>query len=335
MNNKQKNYSIREIAKLVGVSRSTVSRAFNDGYVSGDVREKINAAVESLGYNKNMLAQKLRNNQSNFIGLIVPDISNEFFARIAREIEAVFMKQGYGLFLCNTDEKPDIQDFYLKNLLENRVDAIIITPCTTTLDDKFVKSGIPIVFADREIFGLQNENVAVVTCDNKFGGKIAAQELIRRGAKRILIVSNEQESSNSMLDRIVAFKSEAEKSGVVYLHHPIKFSTREAEQQTSMLLKNTDFDAVFCTQDLIAFGVLKALSKAHIRVPDDVQVVGFDGLEIGEYIQKPLSTVRQDVEKVGIVIAEVILKMIRKQEFPRRTVLPVEYSQRETTREIL
>jgi DNA-binding LacI/PurR family transcriptional regulator len=324
--------NIREIAKIVGVSRSTVSRALNDGYVSKEIREQIYEVVNKLGYNRNMLAQKFRTNKSNFIGLIIPDISNEFFAKLAREIELFFMKNNYGLFLCNSEGNADIEDFYIKTLLENRVEAVIITPCTKAVNDRLAKSGIPFVFADREIPGLRSKQLAVVTSDNRHGGEIAARELALRGAKRVLVVSDRHGTSSALLERLKGFKTTADDLGVEYIHHKIRFSIKEAEIQTNEMLKKEEFDAVFCTQDLIAVGVMKALSGAGIPIPDDIQVLGFDGLDIGDYLCRPLSTIKQDISRIGIVAAEAMLTLIRGEEFPPRTVVPVEFIQRDTTK---
>jgi DNA-binding LacI/PurR family transcriptional regulator len=324
--------NILQVAQLAGVSRSTVSRAFNDGYVSEEVRKRIDEAVKKLGYRQNMLAKKLRTSESNFIGLIIPDISNEFFAKLAKSIESPFQSQGYGLFLCNSEEDPTIEDFYINNLLDNRVEAIILTPASKAANPRLAKSDVPIVLADRSYERMPSDRFAVVTSDNFGGGTIAATRIIDSGCRRLIVMSDVKESSSSLIARLEGFSKRIEGSSIDVAHYKVPVAIKDAERLTTMLLGERKFDTIFCSSDLIAFGAMKALLSAKVRIPGDIQVIGFDGLDLGEFLQISLSTVKQDVEGMGAAIGATVLDMIHGKSFKQHTVLPVEFLERGSSR---
>ncbi len=325
--------NIVEVARLAGVSRSTVSRAFNDGYVSEDVRKRIDEAVQKLGYRQNMLARKLRTNASGFIGLIVPDISNEFFAKLAKSIGDSFLQsRSYGLFLCNSEEDPEIEEFYINSLLDNRVEAIILSPSSRTPNPRLAASGVPVVLADRSYDRLPNDRFVVVTSDNYGGGQLAATRIIESGCKRLVIMSDEKETSTSLLARLDGFSKRIEGSSIEVERYKVPVAIRDAERLTSTILGKRTFDTIFCSSDLIAFGAMKALLKAKVSIPREVQVIGFDGLDLGEFLQLSLSTVKQDVERMGEAIGAMVLDMIQGKSVRQKTVLPVEFVKMESSR---
>ena len=325
--------SIAEVAKLVHVGRATVSRALNNsGYVSAGTRAKIDEAVKTLGYRQNMLAKKLRTNQSRFVGLVIPDIANDFFARMAKCIESTLQASGYGLFLCNSEENQTKENFYITTLIDNQVEAIIITPSTKNINSKLIKTEMPVVFADR-IVTERSPHFACVTSDNIRGGCLAAQKFIDTHAKKVIVLKDEREVSSATADRIKGFESTIAGKDIAYEIYNVPVSPESGYSCMQRIIGTaTVFDAVFCTSDMLAIGAVKCLTDQHISVPSDVQLLGFDGMSLVPYLPLALSTIVQNVEAMGKAIGQTVLAMIEKQQFSPLTVFPVSLVERETTK---
>jgi len=310
-----------DVARQAGVSRSTVCRALGNGSVAPEVRARVLEAASALGYRKNLLAQKLRNNRSHFVGLLIPDVSNPFFATLAQAIERVFRQHGYGVFLCNSEENPATEDFYIQTLLDNRVDAIVLTSVTARLNPRLLAARIPVVLTDRVVEVPPGASVASVTSDNQQGGRMAARCLLERGARNILVLSPlDPGFSSSFDDRMAGFRQELDRAGVGCNPQPVAAEVAAAEAFLASLPQGS-FDAVFCTSDLVAFPVLKALSNLGLAVPQEVQVLGFDGLALGEVLS--LSTISQDIAGLGRDVGEAALALIAGRPHPHRSVVPV------------
>jgi DNA-binding LacI/PurR family transcriptional regulator len=325
--------NISKVAAMANVSQSTVSRALNgSGYVSPVAKEKIDQVVKDLGYRQNMLAKKLRTNETRFIGLVIPDITNDFFARLAKNIEDVLQKEGYALFLCNSEEDQQKEDFYITTLLDNQVDAIITSPSTNTANKKLASSTIPIVYADR-LLETDRPNAASITSDNEYGGRLAAEKLIATKAANIVILKEGYKISSAATERIKGFIKALEAfPHIKYVTFDVAISAQSGYAVMDKILKERTFDAVFCTSDVIAIGAIKCLNDHKIKIPDSVQVIGFDGIAMGTFLTRPLTTIVQDVESMGKAIGTTVLAMIRGEPFDRLIVLPVSLLERETTK---
>jgi DNA-binding LacI/PurR family transcriptional regulator len=298
--------------------------------VAPAVRQLVLEAAAELGYRKNLLAQKLRQSRSHFVGLLIPDVSNPFFATLAQAVERVLRQNGYGMFLCNSEEDASTEDFYIHTLLDNQVDAIVLTPVTPRLNPRLLTAGIPLVLADRVVDVPAGLPVATVTCDNRVGGRLAAQSLWSRGARRIVVVSPAHPGDSSSLKaRLEGFVAELEAKGVVCQQQAVAAEVGAVGRYFTSLPPKS-FDGVFCTSDWIAFPVLKALGDLNLAVPKDVQVVGFDGLALGEALS--LSTIRQDLDLVGRAVAEAALALMTGKPHPRHTIVPVELVTRASLR---
>ncbi|MEI8093627.1 MAG: LacI family DNA-binding transcriptional regulator [Spirochaetales bacterium] len=321
-----------EVARQAGVSRTTVSRALGSGPVSPEVRQRVLQAAEALGYRKNLLAQKLRSNRSHFVGLLIPDVSNPFFATLAQAVERVFRQHGYGVFLCNSEEDPATEDFYIHTLLDNQVDALVLTPVTGQLNPRLLAAGIPVVLADRVIEAPPGLRLASVTCDNHRGGQLAARALLDRGARRIVVLSPRHPGfSSSLAARLAGFVEELALAGVTSRQQALEPEVAAVRAYLDSLPRGS-FDALFCTSDLVAFPTIKALQDLGLAVPNDVQVVGFDGLALGEVLE--LSTIRQDLDRVGQAVGEAALALIAGKAYPRDSVVPVELVARRSLRQL-
>lgn len=327
---------IEEIAKAVGVSKSTVSRAINDsGYVAPETRARIFAVIESVGYRRNLIARNLRNRTSNFVGLIIPDIANEFFSMLAKTLETGLRREGFALFLCNSEESAEKEAFYIDSLLDNQVAALIITSASGHLSERIRKAEVPVVFADRDIDELNLPSVCCITSDNEAGGRAAVDALSARGARRLLVVGDERHIYGTENRVRAAIRRAADlKMPAVSSYVPVSALGGYGAVKDA-IVRRIEFDSVFCTTDTIAFGVLRALSEAGRRIPEDVQVIGFDGIELGAYTNPPLTTFKQDVVAIGEETKTSILRLIDRKPVERLERLPVRLIERSTTRSLI
>lgn len=327
--------TIQEVAKKVNVSISTVSRVLNNsGYVSPETREKVIAAADELGYRQNRLAQSLRSQQTDFIGFIVPEVANEFFATLASAVEKSIYRYGYSLFLCNSAENPVIENRYIESLMGNQVRGIVLVSAGIQLKTASFRDNIPIVLIDRIGKDPKIKQCAMIESDNFNGGQIAARELIQRDAKRFVFVGDRR-NMRAMDQRRQGFLQTLLEYGFLpedcrELMLPVSASA--ARESVRAEWKRDPFDGLFCGTDLLAIGGIKGLNDIGVKVPDDVQVIGFDGIQLGEFTIPSLSTVRQDIPAMGRIAGEAIVAMIRGKEVASNNVLPVEFLARGSTR---
>ena len=325
--------NIDEIAKIAGVSKSTVSRALNNsGYVSAKTRSRVLDTIQESGYRRNLIARNLRSKKSNFIGLIIPDIANEFFSLFAKSLETNLRKAGFALFLCNTEEKIENENFYLDSLLDNQVQAIVLTSTSHQIPKKIKYAKIPIVIADRFIEDTSVLEMCCITSDNRYGGRRAVDELFRRGAKKLLVIADERH----MYGTEVRMKAACERAQEIDVSAEVRFAHVSAFGGYDVIVdaltkEHLDFDSLFCTTDIFALGALRALVEHHIRIPEEIQVIGFDGIELGAFSNPPLTTFKQDAIGMGKAAADAIVAMLHHETVQHHKLLPLEFVERSTT----
>lgn len=329
MNN---NLSIKDIARMAGVSIATVSRVINkNGKVAKETEDKILKVMEENKYVPNLLAKGIRTRKSTIVGIVVPDISNEFFSKIAQKIQMLFFKKGYATIICNTNEDYKLENQCLDMLQAQQVGGIIHIVSSTRKKEKYVP--MPTVYIDREPMYLKNKDAVVVESDNMSGGYQATREMIENGCRNILCLSpkhNVSTHKKRYLGYLKAIDEAGLQSGLVYAD---SISMKDGYLQTKKYFKeHTKTDGVFATTDIIAIGAMKALKELNIEVPQDVKVFGYDDSEVSLISTKTLSTVRQPVdEMVKIAVANLEKLMNEVEVSNKKTVLPVEIIKRETT----
>ena len=206
--------SIRDVGKRARVSISTVSRVLNDsGYVSDKTRRRVLRAVRELDYTQNMIARSLRTKQSRLIGLVVPDISNEFYAQLAKAIDERLLPAGYHLLLSNTREDEALEQRVIESLVSNHVSAMIIVSAGEQVNNQLVRNGIATVMVDSNSAGTQAPNVVFVDCDNYGGGRMAAEKLIKGGARHLALLRTHRPKI-SMVARERGFRDAAGENGI-------------------------------------------------------------------------------------------------------------------------
>ncbi|WP_460351414.1 LacI family DNA-binding transcriptional regulator [Actinoallomurus acanthiterrae] len=300
---------IREVAQRAGVSPGTVSNVLNrPERVAAPTRARVEQAIRELGFVRNGSAATLRAGQSRAIGLVVLDVGNPFFVAVARGVEDVVSDRDHAVILCNSGESPDREARNLRVLAEQRVRGVLITPTDEDLSrlDLLRQRGVAVVLVDHPATG----DVCSVSVDDVAGGDLAVAHLLARGAERLAYVTGPL-AIRQCADRRKGARRALRTAGlparaledVVVPEMNASGGALAAEK----LLAGDLPDAIFCANDLLALGVLRALAQAGVRVPDDVTLIGYDDIEFSSAAAVPLSSIRQPTYQLGKIATELLL----------------------------
>lgn len=308
--------TMRQVAKRAGVSVATVSRVLNEkGYVNIDTRKRVLAAIEEMNFKPNSVARSLFKKQSKTIGLIVPDINNPFFPQLARSVEDVTNESDYTVILCNSDDNLEKEIRYFEMLQQKYVDGVLVV--SNTLKPEHIHEfNFPIVALDRPL----NSNIPFVTCNNYEGARRATMHLLECGCKKIAHIQGPENITNAQ-DRLNGFRDAAIEMG--FFHEELVISAAyqlESAKKAAfqLLTKHPDIDGIFAANDVMAIGVIKAAEKLGYKVPAQLMVVGFDGIQLGEIVSPEITTVVQPVSQMGTTAANLLLDMIEDRYVEQR-----------------
>lgn len=338
---KKRSISIKEIAKLSNVSVATVSRVINNnGRFSEETRKRVQAVIDKYGYTTNMAAKSLRMSKSKTVGLIVPNINNEWFSRVVLEIEKYFFEKNYSVFICNTSQDEEKEIAYFKSLDSKLVDGIICISGREEIPTDIITRDIPIVCIDRK--PKDHSNAYYVESNHYSGGYKATEELIKKGCKKIAIVSRNKTLSVNK-QRLEGYRQalkdyQLEECAELQILLDSSCANYEGAREATNKLIQTKipFDGVFATNDWRAFGVMIALAENGITVPDDVKVIGFDDISISNSCHPSMSTIRQDTHGLAKKASSLLLSLMNNEEIQideKQYVLPVEVISRDSTRQ--
>ncbi|SKA77801.1 transcriptional regulator, LacI family [Caloramator quimbayensis] len=313
-----KKVTISDIAKVAGVSKTTVSMVFNkkDESISDETREKIYKAAKELNYIPNFVAKSLATNKSFSIGIILPDITNPFFSEMARAIEDEANFSGYNVILCNTDNSVKKEEKYVRLLISKQVDGIIfIAGGESKKSLNLIKDNhVPFVLVDRYIEGF--ENFYGVFCRNYEGVAEGVEYLLNNGKRKIVFVKGPHEVEISK-QRFEGYRDTMNKYGLYDENYVFEsdFTIDGGKRVTEEFLKDIDkFDAIFYSNDLMALGGIKVLLRSGYNVPKDVSVIGFDNIKISEFIEPELTTIAQPIYEMGKDSFKILLRVINEEE---------------------
>lgn len=327
-----KKISMSDIARLSGVSIATVSRVLNhNGRFSAETERKVMEVVEKYNYTINPNAQGLRTNRTKTIGVIIPDITNEYFSQIVRSIENTIIKDGYNVFVCDTNEDAELEHYHVASLQTKGVEGIIYISTQRSVNEISKLINVPVVFIDRG----PDEASVLVSSDNLMGGFLATEQLIKHGCKNILMLRDINRFS-TVNNRVKGYVEALEKYGCTVRQDniiPCKVSYTAAKEKIKQLIDSgVSFDGVFCNNDMMALGVLSGLKERKIKVPSEVKIVGFDGVIATEISEPPITTVIQNTEMLGQKAVEVLMKLVENDaRINEEYVIPVTLSQRGST----
>ena len=310
------NATIKDIAKVAGISYSSVSRALNGlKGVSEDTRQRVQKIAEELEYTPNAVARGLVQKQTGTLGLILPDISNPFYPELARGVEKRASLAGYNTFFCNTNYNLSKEESYLLNLLEKRVDGIILAPASSRSNLVEQRKHMPVPFVYLGNTPERTKYSFVIT-DNVRGGYLATRTLIEKGYRRIGFISGNDEES-AVGARFNGFKEAMDRYNIDVNYDYIRLENWRLKSGYEIIKQMIDErrypEAVIAGNDFLAMGILQGIKEKDLNVPEDIAVIGFDDIPSASWPEISLSTIRQPKIQMGISAVEILLERLQTE----------------------
>lgn len=324
--------TIKDIAKMCGVSITTVSRTINGRAqgVGAETRQRILDAVEQSGYQPNQIARSMITKKTNTMALVIPDVCNPFFAELARGVGDACAEAGYHLFLCNTDSSAQQEVGQVQFLRERLVDGIILTTQNAVEENDFIRDFIaqdyPFVLVERYVKGV--ECPLQVTLDNRGGIELLVDHLVEQGHRRIAYVNGPQQAVNAAL-RYEGYRRALERHHLPFdaaLVAEGDYKMQTGYDATKQLLEQQKerFTALLLANDLMAIGACNAIADMGLSVPQDLSVVGFDNLPLTGMVQPRVTTAGVSINQLGHTAAELLLQRLAGRKEERHIFLPCE-----------
>lgn len=328
--------TIREVAKIAGVSVTTVSHVINQTrFVAEETEKRVLAAMQELNYRPNTLARSLRRGETHTLGLIVPDSANPFFAEVARLMEEEAFRASYSIILCNSDNDLEKERRYTEVLINKQVDGIIFMACGDDIQSlqELVERKMPAIIVDRLLNQIEVDSVV---CDNFQGGYLATKHLLSKGHHKIAIIRGPSNITPSG-KRFDGYLQALQEYGISANPSYIKsgdFHPSSGYQATRELLSLPERpDSIFACNDLMAIGVLRAAFEANLRIPEDLSIIGYDNIELATFTQPSITTIAQPIHNLAERAIQLLLHRINNPCSPSiRETLSNQLVIRETTR---
>lgn len=310
--------TMKDVAKLAGVSQPTVSHVINGtASISAIVTRKVNEAIRELGYIPPAATRSDQTNRSNLIGLIVPDVSIRFYAQLVKKIEITLRKKGYMVFLCNTFYSEQLERRYVETLIQHKVMGVISASNLMSNQSYYLlkNNNIPVALLDttQEVEWAHNVNV-----DNYRVAKMAVSHLYNIGTKNICYVS-EPLRADVLKNRYEYFKQTLAEFGLKYDHNICFIAQNRYENDNKMkmgyniganILLHSKIDAVFASSDEFAFGVMQRLKEHDVGIPKDIAIMGCDNDPFSKLMSPSLTTVWQPINKMAETGAQGLVRII-------------------------
>jgi LacI family transcriptional regulator len=318
---------LKDIARDLNVSVITVSKAMRGNTdISEATRERVLARMKELDYQPNMMARSLVTGQSFIIGLIVPDLLNPFFTELAKSLGSALRKQSYGLVLTSSEDNAEVEQSEIRMMLARGVDALLVASCQPTLQGfmNVHNQSTPFVLLDRPFPHLRANFVGT---DDYAGGKLATEHLISLGRKRLAYIGSPDLSAAA--ERFRGFRIALRDHGIELrnewvLSNPDADGSQDDagyEMMLTLLKRRLRPNGVFCHNDVVAIGAMKATLDAGLSIPKDIAFVGFDNVRYSKYLHIPLTSVDQSTAQLGEVAAQLALDLIAKKGDKPKTIL--------------
>lgn len=320
--------TIKDVAKKANVSVATVSRVINKkGYVNEETRALVENAIHQLNYIPNELARSLFNKHSKLIGVLVPHFDTQFYAELIEGIENSAMRLGYKIMLSNTQDNAKREKDYIHIYSQYNIDGIIVASNAHNVE-QLIKSDLPIVTVDH----ILSENIPSITSNNILGGIIAAQKLISGGARYIL----ELRGPSFLLtvsERSLGFRQVLVQNNIPYISYDTDLLNPSIDVITQIIQDHPEIDAVFATSDFLAIHAQNILQKLGRKVPEDVQIVGFDNIVYTKLVSPTITTIEQPIRRMGELALESLVKLLNDAPLGDfHSVLDVKLIERESTK---
>lgn len=322
--------TMKDVASEAGVSLGTVSKVVNGLPVGEIYKTKVEEAIRKLNYHVNSYAQGLKAGKTGTIALLIPNLWDPFFSVLTHHINRALQARQYRMLLCTTDFNAAQEQEYVTMLQNNKVNGIIGLTCNPALA---VPESIPFVSIDRSM----GSGIPCVACDNFMGGQLAAEKLADLGCRRVAFLRTGSSLANEPNKRKAGFEngclSRKLKYEMLILGDEESYDKFDAFLTEHKIDGKLSFDGIFCVTDKIARYVINVLKKMNIRVPEDVQVIGFDGIrQLGDF-DYLCSTIVQPVQEMAQLCVDLLFQEASPAR-PQLYCLPVSYVCGGTTREI-
>lgn len=332
--------TIKDLSAQTGYSVGTVSRVLNNQpNVSEKARKVILEAAEASGFQLNANAKQLKQSHSNSVLVVVKGTSNEMFSGLVETIQACVAETAYQLIVDYIDENSNEVLRALQLCREKKPLGILFLGGNRAhFLDGFQQIHVPCVLVTNDAVGLGFENLSSVSSDDRLAGRTAIDRLVQMGHRRIAVIGGDLQVSDTSKLRYQGCMEAFREHGIGFDeardYESVRFSFEEGYRAAKNLLaKNRSFTALFAMADVMAIGAIRALMDAGLRVPEDVSVMGFDGLTVGRFTVPTLSTIRQSVDAMARRSVQMLLENIEAEQQPRHETVPFELELRESTRE--
>lgn len=317
-----KNVTISDVARIAGVSISTVSHVINQThYVGNDTKSRVLAAIESTGYTQNLVAKSLKSAKTNTIGLVISDFRNPFFIDAISGIENALSENGYSLILASSQDSAEAELEQIKSLYARRIDGLILTPTvgSGTQSIPFLKQiQLPTVLCDRYV----NAGLDWVGAENMRSTKELVRHLISLGHRDIIFVVGLRGLSTSE-ERVAGYRAALEEAGIPFEEHNLICGDSRkmpAEERMYQYLSNRNVlpTAIVSANNLMTIGVLRTLDRLSLRVPEDIALASFDDFEWSELFHPKMTALSQPSFDIGRRAAELLLRRIQDPQASRQ-----------------
>ena len=321
-----KNVTLKQVAKEAGVSVISVSKALNNKEgLSDETRRRILEIAAQMNYSQNQVACSLRTGATRTIGVVLSDSAESVVARVLRGIQDEARRNGYSVIITNTDKQPELEYDAIQSLIDKRIDGLILVApkCYTEERLMWIQGfGIPTVIAMRH--GERGQNTADAVLNNNYdGGYEVVSHLLAQGCRRPVFLH--LQDSRSSRERSDGYASALREYGLSLESFPnfeVEVSVEAGLAAVREILALPVLpDAIVCGCDTVAIGVIEALHAAHIRIPEQIRVTGYDGIEFGAYLKTPLTTIAQPLYEIGMTSAQLLVERIKKPASPAREIL--------------
>ena len=333
---KNEKFTIVDIAEMLNVSKSTVSRAFRDSHdVHPETRDRILKLARELDFEPNTIAKSLKEKKTKTIGALIPGFSMPFYATAICGIQEQVTKNGYNLMVCQSNEIYADEVNCLKALVSSKVDGIIMSVSSETVRNnhivQLIEKGIPVVLFNRTT----NLNISAVKVDDYGGAYMMTEHLISRGYKKIFYIAGPlnllltQQRLSGFKDAMYVNKRQVTDNMIV----PSTFTFESGRESIARILSGGEKpDAIFCVCDIVAFGVIQYLKEHGHKIPEDIAVAGYTDEPSASLIHPSLTTIRQPIKEIGIQAAELLFRQLKYVNYkPVVITMPVQIMIREST----
>lgn len=314
----KKNITMADIADMAGVTKSTVSRYFNGGYVKESTRERIQDIIREHNYEPNAFA-RLKARESNVVGVVVPTLNSKITSRVVTSIGRYLREKGYEVLIKDSDHSMELELKNLQRLISLKVDGILISAITMTGEMQALLRDcpIPVVVLAQDY----DDGIAVVE-DDYGAGKIMGAYVGRIHPRRVGYLGVEDSDQAVGIYRRQGVLDGLRESGnPEVIEARGDYSYESGKRMTEQILAGGPVDAVICATDRLAFGAYHVLERYGFQIPEEVSVVGFGGYDESELLKPQLTTLKFDSYAMGYLGAETLLKMIRREPVPKKQVV--------------